>query len=666
MKRIDISVGALAVEWMTGADAPEQLVALCERAGLPESSFPSVERLRTLRARNPDIIAGVYSQREPGGARTLVGAAVILPITAPTASKLEDGRIDSGKKIGANELRRSWRAGARGDDLYISVLVADPAFRRGVVEAGARVLAVLQGPRAAFTRASTAEGRTSSTRLGFSPIPSTTNSIWIKRPATAPITLRGQNAGTLAAYDKRLRAISATARIARPALYLLCVAAIVALCALIFSHGQIGRALTQSLDLVPAQVTPVMTTAATLGGLALTVFFLTAQLRMSGISQYGMTAIYRVRDVTPLVVLTGLTVLSGAFVLVAGPGIAREAVAVAAGVAVISNAFLIALIVLLSLELIRNLDPVAVARRFASTLRGENADEWGLVQVRQSTGDTRLDVELRKNRTNFGLRDPLMPIHEIHLAAVHQRYGQVLGVLAEQIARAYGCPWRQQFPDSGAWPTRPLDGRWSRLRSWARSLRVKRGWQAERDRLQLAMLILHYVKRIHRNQSIQKVPEDYRRQSALFVMSRLIVVLASGIPAWRVSNEETSLVLRLCVDVVFRIGSDFARVPNPGILAEKRPRVDNELFRAFAAAIQALAANGHAALAADAAHAARWLMNSGSIARSRLNGFAEGVRDYPYLVRILRDEDSLSMPSFVDQSPWGDEVPEPDPATRNW
>lgn len=170
---------------------------------------------------------------------------------------------------------------------------------------------------------------------------------------------------------------------------------------------------------------------------------------------------------------------------------------------------------------------------------------------------------------------------------------------------------------------------------------------------------------IHQNGRLT-ISKDYRRQSALFVMARLIVVLASGMSGTRVSNGESTLVLRLCLDTVLRIGSDYALVPVPGVMAAHRPRVANELSRALPAAIEALADNGHAALAIDAARTARWLMNSGAISRSRLPGFAEGVRDYPYLARILRDEHGVRLPRFVASSPWGSETPEPDFSRHKW
>lgn len=645
--------GGVLVEWMTGDADVTRFVELCTSREMPNSAFPDETRLRSLRARCNQVVLGVYTLHE----RELLGGAVLLPLRGSVARRLDRDGLADGVRIQPSDMRARWRRG--GTDLYVSTLVAKSGAAPAVLRAATRELPDLLGNSSAFARVATPGGARAARYLRFQPHG---GSLWrrarAERNSGPTLTPR-----RLAHYDNALNMLSAFVRVARPAILATYFTLLFGLLLSLFlPMGDFSDWVNEVLAVPTTSMAPVMGTAATAGSLALTVFFFTAQSRLSGINQYGVTAMYRVRDLVPLVLMTTATVACGTgFLLVQGnASIASTPSRLLAGVAVISQVCLLLFIVVLSLGLIRGLDPVAVARQFARELHGQDADEWGLVTV--SDGPDGLKVSLNQRRVNFGLRDPLMPIHELTLSSPSpQRYGQLLSVLAERIGHEYGCRWTQQFPDSGDWDvvgsrkgTRRRD-LWFGLRTAIgqsdRSLR--------RERLQLTMLLLHYFRRIHRNPQL-KIQTDYRRQAAQFVLSRLITVIARTKPLPGVSTDETRLVISLCIDALLRVGADYS--PD-GVFAENRPEVPNELLRAFVTAIDALDANQFADLAEDAAMALNWLFCVGAADRDRILD-SDPTDPLPTLtankklVRIVTRTGPALLPQLIERSPWEKEIPD--------
>lgn len=641
------------VRWVAERDEPDRFEALCIERGLPASGYPDASRLRLLQKKCPEILLGVF---DDDGA--LLGGAVLLPIRSSARRRLDQDSLHEGKRLGPEDLRRGWRRFGRGNDLYASIVVAEPGKGLDVMRAAASALPQLLGNRSAFARVASVQGRRAANYLRFAP--HGRRGLWRRSPAErrGPWPLAPRR---LARYDKTQNAVTRVLRIGRPALAALYAATLIAIAvALLLPLGHLSTSVAEFFSIPAASIAPVIGTAATVGGLSLTVFFFTAQSRLSGINQYGVTAMYRVRDLVPLVFLTTVTIGSGTvFLLTRGSSAttASPLTAAVAALSIVSQITLLAFIFLLSLGLIRGLDPVAVARQFAREIRGQDAEEWGLVSV-TSDSEGAL-IELNQRRVNFGLRDPLMPIHELVLAATPQRYGQLLAVLGERIAIEYGCTWDQQFPDSGDWAVvEPQNGR-----------RVRRGWERIRvraigadrlrqERLQLTMLLLHYFRRIHRNPSLA-INKDFRRQAAQYVLARLITVLARSRPLPAVEREEVALVLTLCVDALLRVGADYS--PG-GVYASCRPEVPNELLRGFITAIDALDWNDYTEVATDAATAINWLMTSGAIDPARI--LAEpGENPMPtlanqHLVRIATRSGPLQLPDFIRRSPWESSVPD--------
>lgn len=652
MRELVAAATGQRLRWLSSRSAPDEFERLCAERGMPASAYPDAKRLRQLQAVCPRIILGIYSAGDD-----LLGAAVLLPLRKSTARSLDGDDFARGERLQPKHLRARWRRGSRGTDLYVSALVAGHGSGPSVLRAAATTLPKLIGQRSAYARVATDDGRRAAHYMRLQPHGS--KGLWRRSPLE-PHSSYTSAPRRLARYDNAQIMVSSFLRVARPTLVLLYgLLLVLTLLALLMPLGELSTFFSGMLSFPTSSIAPVMGTAATAGGLALTVFFFTAQSRLSGIKQYGVTAIYRIRDLVPLVLLTIVTVGTGTgFILTRGTGASSNPIAlVFAGISVLSQLALLMYILLLSLGLIRGMDPVAIARQFAREIRGQDAEEWGLVAVSHISEGIRVDLTQR--RVNFGLRDPVMPIHELILASNPQRYGQLLAVLAERIAGEYGCTWVQQFPDSGDWGVTNRDQglKVRNFRHWVQS-RGRSASGLQRERLQLTMLLLHYFRRIHRNVSL-KIQTDYRRQAAQFVLSRLITVLARTRPLPGVERAETALVLTLCIDALLRVGADYSP---EGVFAKSRPEVPNELLRAFVTAIDALDANDFIGVAEDAAQALNWLFNSRAVDRSRI---LSSSSDNPLptlaskrLTRIVTHVGEPVLPGFVAYSPWEGTVPD--------
>lgn len=534
----------------------------------------------------------------------------------------------------------SWAADGNG--IYISILVAARGFEGRVVRAAGWVLPRIQGSRLAFTRPTTDGGRRAAKRLGFVPIGRHTP-IHERSGLLFESSTRGYR---LARYDKRLQTLSGV-------LGLFSGTNLLFFFVLSIISGPLAVHVWQLPVNVSSFAPTLMSTAATLGGLSMTFFFFTAQQRLSGIDQYGITTIYRVRDLATVLAPTIATLAAGIALL-----LFRSSMAVLSAAILVAHTFLLFAVIVLGLELLRNMDPVAVARRFAREVRGKDAEEWGLVIANVPEANrSRLSVTVRQYRTNFGLRDPLMPIHEILLAATEQRYGQILDVLAEQIASAYGCKWFPQYPDPGNWR---LIARSRRFPPFDRMIHAyRRRRSALSRRVQLSMLILHYMLRVHRNDRIRVTRDPlYRRQSASFVLSRLIVVLTRELSRSAISRVELEFVLRRSIETIVRVTADFAHGGRFHLL---RSGGRTEHLGALAVACRALRDNDFMDLAQDAANSIAWLLDRAALDRSLLFAALTELPDNDALKEIITKARPVLPRWMIDDSPWIAGVPEVDP-----
>ncbi len=630
--------GRVGSRWLA-ADELDLFFGLCEARGLDSGSFPERERIEQMMRTCREVVRGVFAEGD--GGEILVGAAVIWPLRAGAQERIADRRIADGRGITRKDLESSW---SRARYAYIACVVAREhcgsqvmsAVRIDIETLGAKVLAV-------YTRPSTPEGRRAVDRYRFEPL-------WpggeiFERRLESPQRWRlGRSRirrqlpelwrrGELSYYDNMTRGFASVARAGKWGLLFVYGVLLVATIASALS----GVVVPFDEEVRRSLVAPLISSAATLGGLATTVFFLTAQLKITGVSQYGLTALYRFRDYAPVLGSSFATIAAAVATILSAPPRADSYLLFA----LISLGLLMVSIVLQSIDLITNMDPVTVARKFLGRVNGDQAEQWGLAKVRinmpDDGHDAVFDIRLKSHRSNFGLRDPLMPVHEILQKASKQRYGQIVSCMAEQIVGAYDGEWTMQFPDIHRWHTAARagdprapgldDGQWSQ--------------EGAALRLQLAMLYLHYLRRVHRNRTFDLTADD-RRQTAQFVISRLIVVLArdsrldedhrDGPVQVLKTRQEFEQVLRLCVIVVTLIGSDF-RTGAHRIEPSGRP----DSLMAFVYAIKALQLAGFGELSADAAEALAWLLESPNLSRADIQFALEELAFDPDLRAIVVD-----------------------------
>lgn len=275
--------------------------------------------------------------------------------------------------------------------------------------------------------------------------------------------------------------------------------------------------------------------AAGLGGIAATLFFITAQLQVAGVSRRGLIELYRVRLLVPILVSTVSIIVAGSTAILlprvgSGPG---RFLAVFALVALVP--FLIAVVHLAVLSLVY-FEPLSVAQQFANALTFTDVDEWQLLDLQvgslESAGCVPLRCEVRSNRMNFGLRDPLMPIQELIEHARNKELGRLESVLIGRVTEEFRLPWTQQAPDPDLWELSPgLTRRQRVARLWRRVRRHRTDRTGDdleptRRRLALLLLVVHYFRRLPSNRAIEEIPADVRRQQTQFLLCRLAFVLA--------------------------------------------------------------------------------------------------------------------------------------------
>lgn len=309
--------------------------------------------------------------------------------------------------------------------------------------------------------------------------------------------------------------------------------------------ASVGVDVFRSLEAYPLSrlIAPTVGAAATLGGLASTVFFLTAQQRASNVGQYGLSELYRFSRYAPILVATVVAVGSGTLANASlSWGASDTWYRTFVVIAVVALLYLLTYLLALGMSLLALHDPVSVAVRFARDVKPTDAREWGLIEFTLRPGDEPV-ARFVRYRLNFGLRDPLMTIHELILGANPQRFGQLLGVLAERVSHTWWLSWAMQYPDPSRWIGEHGIRRMSARMPLQRRTRVST--RRMMLRLQLALLILHYLRRIHTNAGVTGVPAEQRRRISQFVLARLVCVLAQGHPRMSLWGGEVSRVIEL-------------------------------------------------------------------------------------------------------------------------
>ncbi|NYF09477.1 hypothetical protein HDC94_000633 [Leifsonia sp. AK011] len=660
------------VEVLPDSAVPDFL-ELCRLRSMRPDTFPSKERLTRLLASPGAILLG-FRRR---GRSELVGAAVVYLLNGAASRSFANGEWLDARFVEVQHLTSTAATSA-----YISNIVSRDGHGSDVASRFAQWMGDRNYPMI-YARPATQAGRRLARRFDFKPV-GEGHGVWSRPPDPDKLEKRVQSSSKqrLGQYDRHS---AGTARVSRVLNFLVLILAVPLMVGTPLLVWIAAPALFAQYGSHVSQLgAPIAGTAATLGGLASTLFFLTAQLRVTGFRQYGMTAIYRARAYAPLLILTASTIGLSLWSLILNTRGETQAWAIALSMmALTSHALLVTIILSLSLRLVTNMDPVSLARHFALSIRGSDGSEWGVVRVSPSSSETGYKVSINPNRTNFGLRDPLMPIHELILEAESQRYGQILSVMAERITRIYRLRWTMQFPDAEAWSLLPSIG-WSGRIHHTFWRRKEEAFLPMQDRLQLVLLILHYFRRVHQNTNL-KAKLDTRRQAAQFVLARLAAVLVLGNQPGRfgrylarvreLNARETSfcdrVALRMtrksvasaerrrrevahvvthCIDAILGISVDYA---HPASEEASWPHGYGEGLRGLIATVKLLHNAGYDTQAEHGARALAWIRAQAHspLLESRIQDLAITFAAYPTLQEIFNGGAS-AQPPFSPTNPW--------------
>lgn len=330
----------------------------------------------------------------------------------------------------------------------------------------------------------------------------------------------------------------------------------------------------------------VLTVVPAAGGLTLASYFITALLPNSAGFRAGLRQLYRTRTVFPILASTGGTITAA---FIAQISIAKDAPV--AGYFTAATAFQLGPLLWAAIGVFSRIvllfDYVSVSRELARDIRASDGQEWGLYEIavhRTAPPDDQvltLDVRIVVERLNTALNDPLMPIHELIVAAQSKELASYANTLLERVAAEYGIGWRDQGSSPADWvsdrvvrraapPTvlLALSAAQIAIGLSRPGPAVRRMDDLVRRRTRMLMEVLHYLRRLPGNDKIDGVPRDHRRQYVQFELCRFAMLCARAGNAvtlrFGVTTAELHLAQMLTLYAVAEIERDFTSVPRRG------------------------------------------------------------------------------------------------------
>lgn len=287
--------------------------------------------------------------------------------------------------------------------------------------------------------------------------------------------------------------------------------------------------------------TTVTQTSAAIGAIALALVFVTAQLSVGTPRPLAVRLLYRQPEIYLLVVNFIATILLGYSVLLRPLTMSCTWV----NILLILGAAQVIGVLPLVLFQIENLDPVALGRKLAQSIRPKSIERYGLTRVVMKKTEHGVYV---CSLNLVGLRppqvDPLRPIHEVIMEAVRARdrvlLGKLLAFLLSRIAHVHGVAWRQ----TGGTNRRAAvaDRFW--LMGAARF--------SPPARLHCTLALLHYTVKRVRNLLFEWEERDIGRHGALTAIADLI---------WSLSHSRRSEVaIEISLYAVLRISEEYRNV----------------------------------------------------------------------------------------------------------
>lgn len=277
------------------------------------------------------------------------------------------------------------------------------------------------------------------------------------------------------------------------------------------------------------------------GGIALALLFLTAQL--SGSKSSVLRELYRSIEIYILLFYFVTTLLLGYWTLAMLPAATGDMRFVDT-VLVLASTFVLLVVPVLVLQ-IENLDLTTLSSKLADRINPQAIIDYGLTSVQFAHGDpTRIEYRL----ITVGLRplgiDPFRPVHEVLMEAVNARdrvlFGKLFRHFLKQIAVVYGARWdlSSQKPFSYDAPNFVL--------------RILARRYSPAERIHLSLAILHYGVKRARNLRTEWDNRDIGRHGILTSIGDLIYCL-SFIPQADVS-------IRISIYAALHIGEYYSAI----------------------------------------------------------------------------------------------------------
>ncbi len=294
---------------------------------------------------------------------------------------------------------------------------------------------------------------------------------------------------------------------------------------------------------IPSIVGVALGVTANLVAIALAVALLTAQLSSSGSRPSILTELYRSREIYFLFGCGTLTVITGYVTLAMGPEpIDPILYSKLSDLVLIFSLETIVLICPALMAQLENLDPIVLAAKLNNKLTPDAIKDYGLTKVVATASGT---ISYQINIVGLRPRgiDPLRPLHELLMEAVHQRdrvlFGKLFRYLLEPIAVVHGAYWDElgiRDPINAPGVLRRLRGR---------------AYTAE-DRVHVALALLHYAVKRARNLLSEWEHRDIGRHGIITCIGDLICALAANRtegPTVRIGLYATLHISRTYADV---------------------------------------------------------------------------------------------------------------------
>ncbi|WP_344069702.1 hypothetical protein [Nostocoides vanveenii] len=279
-----------------------------------------------------------------------------------------------------------------------------------------------------------------------------------------------------------------------------------------------------------------ITLATTLGGLLGLIFFITAQVRPSGLGNAGLRILYR--DQTFPTVVAALVITLTASIL----GLAiRSSDMMWSGrlacIALVGCLFVTWSAVPISMLAYENMRPDTAAKKILQDLNANTVARYGLVDIlRGETGQ--VTISLRSDGLDYSRHDPLRAFHELVQQAILAKdrllLGNLLSLLFERVAKILDAPWPSDSLASADWRIR------AKIRSRIRF--------PQDDQLAVAVHALHYVVRLARNLKRDWGSLDVGRHSAEYNIAKFAACLAARHGTEAIGSVALTAIARISLE----------------------------------------------------------------------------------------------------------------------